>query len=59
MTAEEYYQLGNEYRKKSDWKHAMDSYMEAVALDPSSPAAEAKLMLENILNFYHKDAYNP
>jgi hypothetical protein len=33
--------------------------MEAIALDPESPAVEAKKMLEDILDFYHKDAYNP
>jgi len=33
--------------------------MEAIALDAQSPAVEAKQMLEDILNFYHKDAYNP
>lgn len=59
MTAEEWYVKGNEYRRKGDWKHAMDCYMEAVELDPDSPAAVAKQMLDDILNFYHKDAYNP
>ncbi len=59
MNAEEYYQLGNEYRKKGDWQHALNNYMEAISLDPQSPAVGAKEMLEEILNFYDKDAYNP
>ncbi|EHO72190.1 hypothetical protein HMPREF9140_00751 [Prevotella micans F0438] len=59
MTSEEYFQLGNEYRKKGDWQHALDNYMEAIALNPESPAVEAKKLLEDILNFYNKDAYNP
>lgn len=59
MTAEEYYRLGNEHRRKGDWQHAIDCYMEAIALDPNSPAVEAKEMLDNILNFYDKDTYNP
>ena len=59
MTAEDWYQKGNAYRRKSDWQHAIDCYSEAIALDPASPAVEAKKMLEDILNFYHKDAYNP
>lgn len=59
MSSEEWYRKGNEYRRQSDWKHALDCYMEAIALDPHSPAVEAKQMLEDILNFYHKDAYNP
>lgn len=57
--ASAWYQRGNDYRRHSDWKHAIDCYMEATAIDPDSPAAEAKQMLEDILNFYHKDAYNP
>ena len=59
MTAEEYYRLGNEYRKRGQWHLAMNNYMEAIALDPDSPAVEANRMLQDILNFYHKDAYNP
>ena len=51
MTSEEYFQLGNEYRKKGDWQHALDNYMEAIALNPESPAVEAKKLLEDILNF--------
>ncbi len=59
MTAEEFYRKGNEYRRKGDWKHAIDCYLEAIEQDPDSPAAEAKRMLDDILNFYHRDAYNP
>ena len=49
----------NEYRKQGDWKHAIDCYLEAIELDAESPAVEAKKMIDDILNFYHKDAYNP
>jgi cytochrome c-type biogenesis protein CcmH/NrfG len=59
VTAEEFYILGNEYRRKGDWQHALDNYLEAIALDPDSPAVEAKKMLDDILNFYCKDFYNP
>ena len=59
MTAEEYYRLGNEYRQRGDWKHAIENYNEAIELDPQSPAVEAKQMVENILDFYCKDIYNP
>ena len=34
MTAEVWYQKGNEYRRQSDWKHAIDCYLEAIELDP-------------------------
>ena len=59
MTAEEYLQLDNECRQRGDWQNALANYMEAIELDPNSPAVVAKEMLENILNFYNKDAYNP
>ncbi len=59
MTADEFYQQGNEYRRQGDWQHAMNCYLEAIAIDHNSPALEAKKMLEDILNFYNKDAYNP
>ena len=59
MTAEEYYQQGNVWRKQGDFKRALDSYMEAIALDPESPAVAAKEMLDDIMNFYCKDYYNP
>lgn len=59
MTADEYYQLGNEYRRKGDWKRALDNYMEAIELDSESPAVEAKRMLDDIMSYYCKDMYNP
>lgn len=59
MTAEEWYQKGNAFRKQGDWQHALDCYMEAIDQDAESPAVEARQMLEDILNFYHKDTYNP
>ena len=59
MTAEEYFQLGNECRKKGDWQNALANYMEAIELVSESPAVVAKAMLESILNFSNKDAYNP
>ena len=59
MTAEEYYQRGNAYRQQGNWQMAINNYMEAIALDPESPAVQAKEMLDDILSFYHKDYYNP
>ena len=59
MTAEEYYIQGNQHRRNGDYQAAMNAYMEAIALDPESPAVQAKEMLDDILNFYHKDYYNP
>ena len=59
MTAEEYYQLGNEARKRGQWHEAINNYIQAIALDPDSPAVEAKRTLDDIMAFYCKDMYNP
>ena len=59
MTAEEYYLLGNKFRKEGNWQEALNNYIEAIELDPDSPAVEAKKMLDDILNYYCKDMYNP
>lgn len=59
MTSNEYYLEGNEHRRRGDFAAAMNSYMEAIRLDANSPAVEAKRMLEDIMNFYCKDYYNP
>ena len=59
MTAQEHYERGNRYRKEGNWQMAINCYVEAMELDPDSPAAEVKAMLDDILNFYNKDAYNP
>lgn len=53
-----YYLLGNAYRKKGDWQHALDNYLEAMALNPESPAKQAYEMAMDILNFYNKDMFN-
>ena len=59
MTADDFYRQGNEARKRGLWHEAINNYMKAIDLDPDSPAVEAKKMLDEILAFYHKDAYNP
>ena len=58
MTAEEYYKLGNEYRKKGDWQMAINNYLQAVHLNPESPAQQALEIANEILDFYNKDMYN-
>ena len=54
-----HYLRGCAYMKKSDWKSALDSLLRSEQLDSNSPAAEARQMLSDILNFYYKDMYNP
>ena len=59
MTATEFYQQGNEARKRGHWHEAINAYIKAIELDPESPAVEAKKMLDDIMAFYCKDMYNP
>ena len=59
MTDEEYYRCGNEFRKQGDWQHAIECYNHAIEVNPASPAAKAKEMLENILGYYCKEMFNP
>lgn len=53
-----YYLRGNAYRKLCDWQQALNNYLEAISLNPQSPATEAHRMLMEILEFYNKDMYN-
>ncbi|MCQ2238768.1 MAG: tetratricopeptide repeat protein [Bacteroidaceae bacterium] len=53
-----YYLLGNAYRKKGNWQYAINNYLEAIAINPNSPAKQAYEMAMSILNFYNKDMYN-
>ena len=53
-----YYLLGNAHRKKGDWQLAINNYLEAMAINPDSPAANAYAIANEILDFYNKDMYN-
>lgn len=53
-----YYLRGNAFRKKGDWKQALDNYQYAIDLNPDSPALQARTMVIDILNFYNKDMFN-
>jgi len=55
---EVYYQLGNAYRKLNNVRLALNNYLEAIHLNPDSPAKEAHDMLIEIMDFYNKDMYN-
>jgi tetratricopeptide (TPR) repeat protein len=56
--SELYYLFGNAYRKKGDFRLAMDYYNRAIDENPQTPAVEARKVLQGIMNFYHKDKYN-
>ena len=38
---------------------ALNSYLEAMELDPDGPAAEVYRHVQELLAYYHKDYYNP
>jgi hypothetical protein len=59
QTADQWLQRGNECFSRQLWKESLDSYTQAIQLDPQSQAVEMRQMVLNILNFYHKDRYNP
>jgi len=56
---EAYFLRGNAYRKEANYREALNNYLSAMELKPDSPARQAHDMLMEILEFYHKDLYNP
>ena len=58
-TADTYYQRGRLNWKLQQHGAAISDYETAAQLDPSSPAVQALEMSRQIMDFYHKDRYNP
>ena len=57
--AKAYYLRGNAYRQQGNVRMALNSYLESMDIDPDGPAAEAYRHLQELLDFYNKDYYNP
>ena len=57
--ANAYYLRGNAYRQNGNVRMALNSYLESMELDPDGSAAEAYRHLQELLDYYHKDYYNP
>ena len=55
---EAWYLRGKAYYKLGNTRLALNNYLQAVALNPQSPAQEAYDMAIEILDFYNKDLYN-
>ena len=53
VLAQAYYLRGNAYRQ------AMNNYLESMELELDGPAAHAYSTIQEILNFYDHDLYNP
>ena len=43
----------------ANWRLALNSYSEAMELNPASPAKDAYDSVMEILEFYNHDLYNP
>lgn len=54
-----YFLRGNAYRQQGNWRMAMNSYLEAMELDPTGPAVMAYNNAQEIMAFFNKDLYNP
>ena len=59
MNSRELYEQGNDYRRQGNWQEAINSYIQAIELDPDSPAVEAYRASLEILEFFNKDMLNP
>ena len=59
VIAQAYYLRGNAYRQQGNMRQAMNSYLEAMELEPDGPAAQAYRTIQEILDFYDHDLYNP
>lgn len=54
-----HYLLGKACLKTGDWQGALNAFLEAERIDPDSPAVQSRQMVQEILDFYCKDYYNP
>ena len=59
VLAQAYYLRGNAYRQQGNMRMAMNSYLESIELEPDGPAAQAYSTIQDILNFYDHDLFNP
>lgn len=58
LSDEAWFLLGKAHYKKGETRQALNSYLEAININPESPAQEAYNMAIRILDFYCKDYYN-
>lgn len=54
-----YYQRGRAFWQCGDKAAAISDYEHAVSLDPSSEAATALELARDVMNFYHRERFNP
>lgn len=54
-----WYLRGNAYRKRGNWREALNNYLQAIELNPESPAVSAHRMLMDIMNYRNTENLNP
>lgn len=59
MTEQEHIARGDAFWKEQDWKQCLDSYSEAISINPHSEAVSKREMVMNIIDFFNKDMLNP
>ena len=52
------YLKGNAYRREGNLQQAMEAYLEAMEINPDSPATQAYQMARNIMEFRNKEMFN-
>lgn len=57
--ADVYFQRGRLLWKMQKFGQAISDYETAAQLDPASPAVQALEMARQVMDFYHRDRYNP
>lgn len=55
---EAWFLLGRAHYKLGNIRPALNSYLQAIEINPESPAQEAYNMAIKVLDFYNKDMYN-
>ena len=58
-TAQQWYEIGNKFRKKGIFGEAINAYNKSVMLDPNSPAKVSIEILNEILAYRNTDLINP
>lgn len=53
-----WYLKGNVFKKQEQWQQAIDSYTQAISINPKNPATTMRRICIDILNFYDKTLYN-
>lgn len=59
LTATQWYEIGNEFRKRGDFGEAINAYGKSKELDPNGPATVAIEIIQDILAYRNTDLINP